>query len=172
MRPIPFNSTKQGKRFLLGYLFFNNKEVSTRSLEKQDPEQFHQWFLIAKEEWSQFPANQGGAFKAPDQPLNLVLEKTFKSEEPPPNYWSYLFTLMPIFLVILVLYFLFARQMKGMGSGAMNFGKSPAKLLEKGKNKVTFKDVAGVDEALEELKEIVDYLKAPHKFHRFRRTDS
>lgn len=144
--------------------FFNNKELSTRSLEKADPEQFNQWYLTAKEEWDHFPANRGGYFKAPDQPLNTVLEKTFKSEEPAPNYINYLFTILPILLVVSLLYFLFSRQMKGMGTSAMNFGKSPAKLLTKGANKITFKDVAGVDEAIEELQEIVDFLKSPNKF--------
>lgn len=144
--------------------YFNNQELSTKQLEKQDPEIFHQWFLHAREEWNQFPENRGGVFRAPDQPLNLVLEKTFKSQEPTPNYASYLFTLMPVILVLLVLYFLFSRQMKGVGNSAMNFGKSPAKLMTKGSTKVTFKDVAGVDEAIEELEEIVEFLKAPHKF--------
>ena len=51
-----------------------------------------------------------------------------------------------------------------MGSNAMNFGKSPAKLMVKGPNKITFKDVAGIDEATEELQEIVDFLKNPQKF--------
>jgi cell division protease FtsH len=145
--------------------FFNNQELSTRALEKQDPEVFHQWFQTAREEWNAFNDNKGGIFKAPDQPTNIVLEKTFKSEEPAPNYLSYLFTLLPVFLVLLVLYFVFARQMKGVGSNAMNFGKSPARLiLPKGNNKVTFKDVAGVDEAIEELQEIVEFLKNPGKF--------
>lgn len=144
--------------------YFNNQELSTRSLEKQDPEVYSQWFAKAKEEWHNFSHNRGGIFRAPDQPLNAVLEKTFKSEEPSPNYFSYLFTLMPVLLVILVLYLIFARQMKGMGNTAMNFGKSPARLLNKGENKVTFKDVAGVDEALEELQEIVEFLKNPQKF--------
>lgn len=144
--------------------YFNNQELSTRALEKQDPELFNHWFINAKEEWENFNNNRGGYFKAPDQPLNTVLEKTFKSEEPTPNYLNYLFTFMPVLLVILVLYFLFARQMKGMGSSAMNFGKSPAKLLQKGANKITFKDVAGVDEAIEELEEIVEFLKSPQKF--------
>jgi len=54
--------------------------------------------------------------------------------------------------------------MKGVGSSAMNFGKSPAKLLTKEKNKITFKDVAGCDEAKEELQEIVDFLRDPTKF--------
>lgn len=144
--------------------FFNNKELSTRALEKQDYEQFNHWFMNAKEEWDNFPANRGGFFKAPDQPLNTVLEKTFKSEEPAPNYINYLFTIMPVLLVVLLLYFIFSRQMKGVGTNAMNFGKSPAKMMAKGTNKVTFKDVAGVDEAIEELQEIVEFLKSPQKF--------
>ena len=61
--------------------------------------------------------------------------------------------ILPVLLVILVLYFIFSRQMKGMGTNAMNFGKSPAKLMNKASNKVTFKDVAGIEEALEELQE-------------------
>lgn len=144
--------------------YFNNQELSTRSLEKQDPEVFNHWFMTAKEEWDAFNVNKGGIFKAPDQPSNLVLEKTFKSEEPAPNYMSYLLTALPLLLIALVLYFVFSRQMKGMGSNAMNFGKSPAKLLVKGANKITFKDVAGIDEAKEELQEIVDFLKSPQKF--------
>lgn len=144
--------------------FFNNQEMSTRALEKQDTEQYGHWFANAKEEWDNFNVNRGGVFKAPDQPLNMVLEKTFKSEEPTPNYASYLFTILPVLLVLLVLYFIFSRQMKGMGTNAMNFGKSPAKLMNKSNNKVTFKDVAGIDEALEELTEIVDFLKSPQKF--------
>lgn len=144
--------------------FFNNKELSTRALEKQDPEVFSHWFAQAKQEWGNFPVNKGAGFKAPDQPRNTVLEKTFKSEEPSPNYFSYLLTVLPVILVILLLYFVFSRQMKGVGNSAMNFGKSPARLLSKDRNKITFKDVAGCDEAKEELLEIVDFLKDPTKF--------
>lgn len=144
--------------------FFNNQELSTRALEKQEKEVFHQWFVNAKEEWNSFDANHGALFKAPDQPANKVLEKTFKSEELAPNYFNYLLSIAPIFLILLLLYFAFSRQMKGMGQSAMDFGKSPAKLYPKGSTKVTFKDVAGIDEALEELQEIVEFLKNPHKF--------
>lgn len=144
--------------------FFDNKELSTNALERQDHEKLSHWFINAKKEWEGFNKNRGGIFKAPDQPLNTVLEKTFKSEESPPNYMSYLITILPVLLVLLVLYFIFSRQMKGMGTGAMNFGKSPAKLMTKDKNKLSFKDVAGVDESLEELQEIVEFLKNPKKF--------
>ncbi|MCH9633422.1 MAG: ATP-dependent zinc metalloprotease FtsH [Chlamydiae bacterium] len=144
--------------------FFNNKELSTRALEKQDPEAYSQWFANAKQEWSGFAQNKGYAFKAPDQPRNAVLERTFKSEEPAPNYFSYLFSFLPVILVVLLLWFIFSRQMKGMGNNAMSFGKSPAKMINKAQHKVTFADVAGIDEALEELQEIVEFLKAPGKF--------
>ena len=144
--------------------FFNDDELSTRALEKKDPELYSHWFLQAKQEWDNFPENKGAVFKAPDQPRNAVLEKTFKSEEPSPNYLSYLLPLLPLLVIILLLYFGFSRQMKGVGTSAINFGKSPARLLTKERNKVTFKDVAGCDEAKEELQEIVDFLKDPSKF--------
>ncbi|MBI3900857.1 MAG: ATP-dependent zinc metalloprotease FtsH, partial [Chlamydiia bacterium] len=144
--------------------YFNNQEVSTRALERQDPEAYSYWFAQAKQEWELFPDNKGLAYRAPDQPRNTVLEKTFKSQEPSPNYFSYILTILPVVLVILFLYLIFSRQMKGMGSSAMNFGKSPARLMTKEQNRFTFKDVAGAEEAKEELKEIVDFLKDPQKF--------
>jgi cell division protease FtsH len=72
---------------------------------------------------------------------------------------------LPILLLIGVWIF-FMRQMQGGARGAMGFGKSKARLLTENKNRVTFDDVAGVDEAKEELSEIVDFLKDPAKFQR------
>lgn len=144
--------------------YFNNQELSTKSLEKQDAETFSYWFAQAKQEWESFDSNKGLVYRAPDQPRNTVLEKTFKSQEPSPNYFSIILTLLPVVVVILFLYFIFSRQMKGVGSSAMNFGKSPAKLMTKETNKITFRDVAGAEEAKEELREIVDFLRDPQKF--------
>lgn len=157
-----FNKAKQNVEDVTWY--FNDKELSSRVLEQQDFDAFTHWFKEAETEWHNFDNNKSLLFKAPDQERNMVLEKRFKSQEPSPNYLSYLFTLLPVGLVVLILYFLFSRQMKGVGSSAMNFGKSPARLLTKEMNKVTFKDVAGADEAKEELEEIVDFLKDPQKF--------
>ncbi len=79
---------------------------------------------------------------------------------------SALFTFLPFLLIIGILFFLFRQQMKSAGRGAMSFGKSKARLLTMDRNKVTFKDVAGIQEAKEELFEIVDFLRDPRKFQK------
>jgi len=76
-----------------------------------------------------------------------------------------LVSLLPVILIAGV-WFFFMRQMQGGARGAMGFGKSKARLLTENKNRVTFDDVAGVDEAKDELAEIVDFLKDPAKFQR------
>jgi cell division protease FtsH len=76
---------------------------------------------------------------------------------------SALVTLLPFLLLVVVFIFLL-NQMQGGGSRVMNFGKSRAKMMTKDTPKTTFADVAGVDEAIEELQEIKDFLQAPAKF--------
>ena len=77
-----------------------------------------------------------------------------------------LLTFLPLFILIFLLYFLFRHQMRAAGKGAMGFGKSKAKMMTLDKNKTNFKDVAGADEAKEEVWEIVEYLRDPKKFQR------
>ncbi len=76
------------------------------------------------------------------------------------------YSLGPILLIGLLIWFVFIRQIKMAGKGALSFGKSKAKMLAKEKNKTTFKDVAGVEEAKEEVSELVEFLKDPKKFQK------
>ncbi|WP_412058902.1 ATP-dependent zinc metalloprotease FtsH [Bartonella sp. DGB2] len=76
-----------------------------------------------------------------------------------------LFSLLPI-LVLVGMWVFFMRQMQGGSRGAMGFGKSKAKLLSEAQGRVTFQDVAGVDEAKQDLEEIVEFLREPQKFQR------
>ncbi len=88
----------------------------------------------------------------------------YKVERPNPWIGNLLLTILPILIIVIVIYFLFSRQMKMAGKGAMQFGKSRARMLTPDKQKVTFDDVAGAEEAKEETKELIDYLKDPLKF--------
>jgi len=81
------------------------------------------------------------------------------------NWLSIMFTMLP-FLLLLPLWFLFWRNMQSGGSAALKFGKTKAKVLIETTPKVTFKDVAGCDEAKQELHEIIEFLKEPQKFQR------
>jgi cell division protease FtsH len=77
-----------------------------------------------------------------------------------------LLSFAPIALFLLVLYFLFRQQIRMAGKGALNFGKSKARMLARDKNKITFKDVAGVEEAKDEVQELVEFLRDPKKFQK------
>ena len=82
----------------------------------------------------------------------------------PPAWWvSLLSSLFPIFIMIIFMMFIM-NQMQGGGSKVMQFGKSRAKMMDDSASKVTFSDVAGAEEAKEEMQEIVDFLKNPQKF--------
>lgn len=81
------------------------------------------------------------------------------------TFMNLLFSLLPVVILIGVWIF-FMRQMQGGSRGAMGFGKSKAKLLTEAHGRVTFQDVAGVDEAKQDLQEIVEFLREPQKFQR------
>ncbi len=79
---------------------------------------------------------------------------------------SLMLNILPFVIVIGLLYFLFVRQLRQAGKGALSFGKSRAKMLTREKDRINFSDVAGCDEAKEEVSEIVEFLKDPKKFQK------
>jgi len=109
---------------------------------------------------------------SPNDP-NLIEKLTSKGvsisaapiDEKMPSLFGVLLSWFPMLLLIAVWIF-FMRQMQGGKGGAMGFGRSKAKMMNQLKGKVTFNDVAGVDEAKEELEEVVEFLKDPKKFSR------
>ena len=83
------------------------------------------------------------------------------------SIWLYmLYNSLPFLLIVGICFFVMRQMQKNAGSGAMGFGKSRARMLTQKEGRVTFADVAGIDEAREELQEIVEYLKDPGKFAR------
>jgi cell division protease FtsH len=115
---------------------------------------------------SNWVGNQG-------QQLAVTLQNEVKAGQLPGGYnvevpknnsfWELILSWLP-FLAIFLLFFVFLNQMQGGGSRVMNFGKSKAKLITKDTPKTTFADIAGADEAIEELQEIKDFLQSPGKF--------
>ena len=99
----------------------------------------------------------------------LLDEYKVENKTAPPRTWvlHLISTLFPIFFLLAIFYFLFFRNMKGGAGGMlMSFGRSKHKLQNKDKLKTTFEDVAGVEEAKDEVAEIIEFLKNPKKFQR------
>ena len=92
------------------------------------------------------------------------IQPSIRSESHP--FGQALLSFGPVLFLLALLYFLFRQQIRMAGKGALNFGKSKARMLARDKNKITFKDVAGVEEAKDEVQELVEFLRDPKKFQK------
>ena len=102
-----------------------------------------------------------------DSNLEMLQKSKVFGEKPATTAMTQLlYNVLPFVVVIGLLYFLFVRQLKSAGKGALSFGKSRAKMLTREKDRITFSDVAGCDEAKEEVGEVVEFLKDPKKFQK------
>jgi len=140
------NKADEGK---VGDVIVNGAEVTGHF--RDDKTQFH----------TTIPANYPDMYKTlRDHGVNI----TIKDQNS--NAWLGLLIQLAPFALLLGLWFFLLRQMQSGGNKAMSFGKSRARLLSMQQKKITFKDVAGVDEAKEELKEIIEFLRESQKFQR------
>ncbi len=129
----------------------NGAEVTGHYREGDTKTQFH----------TTIPANYPDMYKTlRDHGVDI----TIKDQNS--NAWLSILIQAAPFALLLGLWFFFLRQMQSGGNKAMSFGKSRARLLSMQQKKITFKDVAGVDEAKEELKEIIEFLREAQKFQR------
>ena len=118
--------------------------------------------LSPKDEFhTTLPSNYEDLLKA-----MIAAKVNFSIKEPQNNVLIPLLINAGPFVLLIAVWFFMLRQMQSGGNKALSFGKSRARLLSMQQKKVTFKDVAGVDEAKEELKEIIEYLREPQKFQK------
>ena len=149
-----------------------------KAVIQSDPKGGEEWYVVnGKVQNPGFEVDENQYKTLPFVVKGRITESEYKDlrallgsrlvEEPSSTIWTdLLFSLLPFLLIIGLLYFLFVRQLRMAGKGALNFGKSKAKLLTRENEKVVFNDVAGCDEAKEEVAEIVDFLKDPKRFRK------
>ncbi len=141
---------------------------------RQDSTGGRDWSSITGETKEAILKNETGATKAFVAEGRLtesnfeVLQKSKAFVDKPATtaMTQLLLNVLPFIIVIGLLYFLFVRQLRQAGKGALSFGKSRAKLLTRDKDRATFADVAGCDEAKEEVSEVVEFLRDPKKFQK------
>ncbi len=164
MMILAFNmldTSKQEEEMVFSDFMLNLKDGQVIDVTIQQPENLIIGTLKSGEKFRAY---------APDYP-DLVKELSEKgvriSAKPDQTPWyiSVLFNFGPILLLV-VLWVFFMKQMQAGGNKALSFGKSKAKLASEKAVKITFKDVAGVEEAKEEVQEVIDFLKDPQKFQK------
>jgi cell division protease FtsH len=136
-----------------------------------DPSGGRDYYSVAGKLKEPVPSGTSDTFVARGRLTDANFERLQRSqvfvEKPATTAMTQLvYNILPFVIVIGLLYFLFVRQLRNAGKGALSFGKSRAKLLTREKDRLTFADVAGCDEAKEEVSEVVEFLKDPKKFQK------
>ena len=157
-------STNMGKEPEYAYSDLYDKVVNNQVLDAaiQGDELKGHLKVSPKDEFhTTLPSNYEDLLKA-----MIASKVNFSIKEPQNNVLIPLLINAGPFVLLIAVWFFMLRQMQSGGNKALSFGKSRARLLSMQQKKVTFKDVAGVDEAKEELKEIIEYLREPQKFQK------
>jgi cell division protease FtsH len=145
-----------------------NSNVKPGAIIRPDPSGGRDWMAITGESRKD-PSAPFKPFRAADRVTDATYERLsktnlFAAQPSQTLLTSIAAQVIPFVIIIGLLYFLFVRQLRQAGRGALSFGKSRAKLLTRDRDKITFADVAGCDEAKEEVSEVVEFLKDPKKF--------
>src|SRR5574344_1271690 len=152
---------------------FAEKDMIKAGIIRPDPSVGPGWNVITGDfkEPMESPNGKTTTFIAEGRVTDSNMERLQKAlvftEQRTSNVFTQILAqVIPFVIIIGLLYFLFVRQLRSAGRGALSFGKSRAKMLTRDRDKITFTDVAGCDEAKEEISEVVEFLKDPKKFTR------
>jgi cell division protease FtsH len=144
------------------------QDPATPAIMRSDLSGGRDWYVIVGESRSDVNAPYKkfrAAGRVTDANMMRLQQSKLFDEQPTQTLLTSIAAqVIPFVIIIGLLYFLFVRQLRQAGRGAMSFGKSRAKLLTRDRDKITFAEVAGCDEAKEEVSEVVEFLKDPKKF--------
>jgi cell division protease FtsH len=158
-REVPYTPTFRDE------LAANNIKAVTVQGQKVIVGEFRQRIMVDGKSTGRFKVDLPGPFNEALEQELLTKNVAIRGEESKPSVTAWLINFLP-WLILIGFYLFFFRQMQAGGNKAFSFGKSKAKLLTGDTPKVTFADVAGADEAKQELQEIIEFLRDPQKFTR------